>query len=83
MTAIAALINGFGLALGIIGALLVWKHGVPPSDIEEDHLLFMSSPDPEEIDEKKNLHRRRSKTGMLVLAIGFVFQFAGNLMALF
>lgn len=76
-------LNQAGLLLGIIGAFLIWKHGLPPADIETEGILLEGSPDLEEIAQMKDRHLKWSRAGMLMIAIGFVFQFASNLMTRF
>lgn len=76
-------LNQVGLLSGIVGAFLIWKHGLPPADIETGAILSEDSPDPDEIDQKKDLHLKWSRTGMLMIAIGFASQFVGNLIAYF
>lgn len=75
--------SSIGLLFGVVGALLIWRHSIPPAGIETDTILLEDSPDPEEIAQKRDLHLKWSRAGMLMLAIGFVFQFTGNLMTLF
>jgi len=76
-------LNQAGLLLGIVGAFLIWKHGLPPADVEVEGISLESSPSSEEIDQKKEFHLKWSRSGMLMIAIGFASQLAGNLMALF
>jgi hypothetical protein len=83
LTCATLTINSIGLAFGIAGAWLIWRNGLPPTDIEEHSFLLNSSPDPNEIATTKTKHKARSKLGMFFLIIGFGFQFVGNFLAIF
>jgi hypothetical protein len=73
---------GFGLALDIAGACLMFRFGVPAypqrARAGQSHLL-LEEDDPEE---KQRVERadRIAKLGIVLLVAGFAFQFVGLLL---
>ncbi|WP_426701171.1 hypothetical protein ACPPVV_17660 [Rhodanobacter sp. Col0626] len=71
-------LNDLGLVAGIIGALLLFKFGLP-ADIDRKGLIHRvtSDVDHDEI-RKGKLYDRWGKVGLAFLVIAFVLQLASN-----
>jgi hypothetical protein len=81
------IINSIGLALGIIGVFMLFKWGPPQPSFETGIGLGLEDNTPinstgktvaehnREIKEKEQLYSRRSKQGLILIIIGFIFQF--------
>ena len=69
------MINLFGLALNIVGVLLMIRFALPAPDIFDDGTeIITTNPDP--VKAKRAKRRRRfHTTGLTCLFIGFVMQF--------
>jgi hypothetical protein len=67
-----------GLSLSFIGATIIFFFGLPPRVRESGarHLL-LEGEDKEEIKKGKR-YRKLSKLGLLLLAVGFIFQILGK-----
>jgi hypothetical protein len=63
-------VNTVGLVLDIIGVIIIFRHGIPPS-IDEGHTEIM----PKELEKK---HRKKSKLGIILILIGFLIQIISN-----
>lgn len=75
---ISTCINDIGLILDIIGALLLFKFGLPASIDREGHIhLITEQVDHEEITRGK-IYERWGKIGLALLIIGFILQLASN-----
>ena len=81
----------FGLFLDIIGVVLIFYYGVY-SSIQLEFLsevsktqgtrIVINKPDKDDIEPfltKYTLHKKRSKIGLILLVLGFVFQLIGIL----
>lgn len=79
MTEFGTTLSSGGLVLDIAGALALWKYGLPAPVNRGgvQHLIL------EQIDEVEaataRRFERRSRWGLVLLGLGFVLQFAGNL----
>lgn len=73
----AIMISSIGLLIDFIGAIMIWKF--VPSLFEENEHGDITPSSPFD-DEKKNKY---SKLGMLLIAIGFIFQLIGNIIQLY
>jgi hypothetical protein len=75
----AKIINSLGLVCDIVGALLIWKFGLPET-IDRSGAGFLQL---EQIDEaqiiKGRLYDRWARIGIAVLVLGFILQLASNL----
>jgi hypothetical protein len=76
----AKIINSIGLALGILGAILLFFYGPPALNITRkggEFLNFYSTPSPEIVAQNKKKYDRYqffSKLGVVLIFLGFVFQ---------
>ena len=72
-------INTLGLCLDIVGVILVFWNGLPPTDANPHGLVFMAyeQENPEAV---KNWHRRRrySIAGLTCIVLGFGLQILSN-----
>lgn len=71
------LISSLGLILDIIGALLIWKFGLPPS-VSRGGIVTIRRVDTntQEADKAK-LYDKRSHLGVGLLSLGFLLQLIG------
>lgn len=74
----ATCINSIGLVLDIIGAILLWKYGLPPSLSREGHVAIIQEQDDEAEAEKAKWYDLLGNVGMGLLLAGFVLQLASN-----
>lgn len=75
---IGAEINSIGLVLDIVGALLLWKYGLPESIDRSGsiHLILEQTSD-EEIAKAKR-YDNFSKVALMLLILGFILQLLSN-----
>jgi len=78
---ISSTINAVGILLGIIGAYLIWKNGLPPADIEPATLTLMAD-NPEERAKKRAEYAGKSRCGMMLLILSFALQFASAILSI-
>ena len=71
-------LNVIGLILDLIGVILLYRYGILPDNLWQ-HLIMDNGMS--EKDERK--HKRWSKTAMIFLILGFVFQLSGTAMQQF
>ena len=73
-------IGSFGLLLDIVGAILLFRYGLPESISREGHTILVT----EQIDEKEvrlaNFHDRMGRLGLSLLIFGFALQLVANLL---
>ena len=71
--------SAFGLILDIIGVILLWRFGLPPSiDRGGAEYLVSGAADEEEV-KMARFYDRLSHIGIGLVILGFVFQLAGTL----
>ena len=74
----ATILNSAGLVFDIIGALLIWKNGLPP-EISRDGTSNLVCQQTDESEKKKAKKMDTlSKIGALALAAGFGLQLLSN-----
>jgi hypothetical protein len=72
------LVNDIGLGLDIIGAVLLWKFGLPESiDREGRDYLELNQPD-EKMIAKARIYDRWGRIGLGALVLGFALQWVSN-----
>lgn len=72
------LVSSVGLCLDIIGAVLVWRYGLPSEvDPEGRQFIAASDRDPNEV-AKARVYRRLQHLGIGSLVVGFTLQLVGN-----
>jgi hypothetical protein len=70
--------NSLGLVLDIIGALLVWKFGLP-AHISRTGAIYIIAEQTDEVEAAlAKKFDRWAKVGLLCLALGFGFQLLSN-----
>ncbi len=69
------IINSIGLLFDIVGALLVWKFGLPKGFTESGHHIFefMS------VEPSAKSYKRWANVGIALLVLGFALQLTSNL----
>ena len=72
------IVNSVGLALDIIGVILIWRFGLPASLSRDghDYLILESTNEPEK--RKALTYDHLSQFGLALVVAGFVFQLASN-----
>jgi hypothetical protein len=74
----ANVVNSVGLVLDIIGAVMLWKYGLPEALNKKGHQYLIL----EDIDEAEKRtaasYERRSRAALLLLVLGFAFQLWSN-----
>ena len=75
----SVLVNSIGLFLDIIGVVLLFFNGLPPTDANPHGLVFMAL-EQENPAAVKNWHRRRrySIAGLICIVVGFSLQILSN-----
>ena len=71
------IVNSFGLTLDIFGVWLVFRHGLPPPDVEPDAIVTEETP-LEEIAAASKRHRRCAAAGIGLITLGFALQIVSN-----
>ena len=83
---IIQILNTIGLALGIIGVLIIFKWGPPQPDLGEGTNLLAEDDTPInstgktsgendiETMEKRRKYKRRSRLGLFLIMVGFIIQ---------
>lgn len=74
----SACINDIGLFLDIIGAVLLFKFGLPASVDREGHIHIITEQFDEEEIKKGKFYERWGKIGLGLLILGFIFQLVSN-----
>lgn len=74
----SACINDFGLFLDIIGALLVFKFGLPASIDREGYTHIITEQVNEAEINKARLYDRWGRFGLFLLVVGFALQLISN-----
>ncbi|GHN02370.1 hypothetical protein WSM22_38590 [Cytophagales bacterium WSM2-2] len=71
-----------GLVFDIVGALLLFKYGLP-SKVKEMGSAFGGGPEADEEEKERLAYNRKieimANTGLVLLILGFVLQFIANL----
>ena len=68
-----------GLVFDIIGALLIFKYGIPPRIDPQGHQHLILEQIDEDEKAKAATYIKRSEVGIGLLILGFALQLAGNL----
>lgn len=77
-TSCSAMVNSIGLVMDIVGAILLWKYGLPEAISREGHdFLLTGQVNVDEIAKAKT-YDNWSKLGLALLIAGFVFQLVSN-----
>jgi hypothetical protein len=80
---IGPVISCVGLVFDIVGALMIWRYGLPES-MDRRGLIYIVD---EGYDEKERAKGRKfdfyAKIGVILLIMGFVGQLAGNIIGIF
>lgn len=71
--------NNIGLTLDIIGAIIIYRYGLPSAETRSNHAVAYSDPTPKEIRDVK-ITKILSPLGIILLIVGFVFQLLGNIL---
>jgi len=71
-------LNNIGLFLDIIGAVIIYKYGLPSAETRSIHAIAFSDPSDKE---KRDIKTTKvlSPVGIILLIIGFFFQLLGNI----
>lgn len=78
MTKVGALVNTIGLALGVAGAGLIWKFGLPPDVDRHGYDYIIAEQENEDEKDKARRYDKRSGIGFALLILGFIVQAIGN-----
>lgn len=74
----ADIVNSIGLALDIVGVVLLFRFGLP-SEVEKDGGGFLMLEGPAEEDVKKyERYRRIARSALFCLVLGFALQIVSN-----
>jgi hypothetical protein len=74
----ANLLNSVGLVLDIVGAVLLWRYGLPEALSRSGAIyMILEQNDPAEA-AKAKWYDRLANWGMLLLVVGFALQLASN-----
>lgn len=69
------LLNILGLLMNFIGALLLWKFIEPsPVEMRNNTVAIISTKTVARVTEKSLSYRRRTRYGLLLVGVGFLFQ---------
>jgi hypothetical protein len=79
--AFSNVVNSFGLVLDIIGAVLLWKYGLPESISREGHSYLIMEQEDEAEKLKAARYDRWAKVGLGSIIVGFALQLASNFMS--
>ncbi len=71
------MITNIGLVLDIIGALIIWKYGLPSAVTKSTHPLIFRNPTEKE-KQDVNISPIMAHLGIVFLILGFCLQFLGN-----
>jgi hypothetical protein len=71
-------LDSFGLFLDIVGALLIFKYGLPKSISREGHISIILEQEDEQEKKKAKFYDQRARMGLVFLILGFLFQFVSN-----
>ena len=79
VSTLAEIINSLGLALDIVGVVLIFRYGLPEEVNRTGASYFTNSPDPESEDAKKaKRYDKLSRFGLILLVAGFTLQIISN-----
>lgn len=81
LSLISATINAIGILLGVIGSYLIWRHGIPPADIEGPYFACEDD-NPEKREKNRSEHGGKSRCGMMCLIISFALQLASAILSI-
>jgi hypothetical protein len=72
-----------GLVLDVIGAILIFKYGLPADVSRKGYTCIVAEEEDETEKAKAKMYDRCSKTGFNLLILGFVFQFIASINSIF
>ena len=72
-------LTNIGLMLDIIGAIIIFKYGLPSAETRSIHALSFSDPTEKEIKDIK-VSKIMSPAGILTIILGFFLQLIGNIL---
>lgn len=76
-------LNIAGLALDIIGVVLVFLFGLPPMVNPEGHSFIVDGTKDETEIQRASIYQHRGQCGLGLVVVGFLLQAAGNGVVLF
>ena len=79
MRPIATTLNIIGLVLDLIGVVLIWKFGLPPSVHPKGEKPYVAGEEDPTEKLKADIHHSISGFALFLIALGFLFQILGNL----
>ena len=74
----AKTLNSFGLFLDIVGAILIFKYGLPEPISREGHISLITEQEDEQEKKKAKTYDQRARMGLIFLILGFGFQLVSN-----
>ncbi len=74
----ATIVNSIGLVFDIMGALLLWKYGLPEPISREGHVHLVLEQVDEDEKAKAKKYDRWSYGGLILLILGFGLQLVSN-----
>ena len=75
---ISAYLNDTGLVVDIIGAVLLFKFGLPDSINRKGHIYLITEQNNPEEERKCQQYDRFGKLGLIFIIIGFLLQVISN-----
>ncbi len=75
------IVNSIGLLFDIVGAILIWKYGLPDSISKSGSEIVTHSVDPESEKKKAKKYEFWGKTGLGLLMFGFLLQLISNFLS--
>ena len=72
------IVSSLGLVADIIGAVLIFKYGIPPRIDPHGHQHLILEQIDEEEKAKATVYIKRSEVGVGLLILGFALQLASN-----
>jgi hypothetical protein len=76
----ATIVSSLGLVADIIGAVLIFKYGIPPRIDPQGHQHLILEQIDEQEKAKAAVFIKRSEVGVALLILGFALQLASNFM---
>ncbi len=73
------ILNSVGLIFNVIGAILLFKFGLPENINREGHINLILEQEDEGEKRKAQKYDFWGKTGLVFIIIGFIFQLIGSL----
>ena len=83
LAALGAGANMIAVALGAVGTWLVWRHGLPASEVTaaDSHGLMLESYDAKAAALARSAAAKRSRVGLLLLFASFVLQLISSVLS--